>query len=190
LDYIPSTNLLCVKLSSMRFQLFANILSCHVIDRDVVTDKPTKLEKKNLSYSFLWQNTQDIPYLWNWTSLWHSQAPVPSRCRCAGQHCFRMQEGDFLMSKKRGRLVASQCTGYLSTYMGVAALLSIHRKWAKYRRQHSRKLNNKMIEIRWKSLLTSIIFRSISSSLSTFSKIASPKQVRFGISVSVSLGHR
>ena len=45
--YIPSTNLLRIKLLSTRLQLFTNILSCHIIDRDVVTDKPTKLEKNH-----------------------------------------------------------------------------------------------------------------------------------------------
>ena len=93
-------------------------------------------------------NKQNVPYLRNWTFEWHSQAPVPSRCQCAGQHCFQMQEGDFLTSKKRGRLVASWYTGYLLMYMGAAALLSTHRKWVKYERQHSRKLNNETIE-RW-----------------------------------------
>ena len=52
LDYIPSTNFLCIKLSRTGLQLFRNILSCHIIDRDVVADKPTKLDK-NLSHYFI-----------------------------------------------------------------------------------------------------------------------------------------
>ena len=68
LDYIPSTNLLWIKLSRTGFQLFRNILSCHIIDRDVVTDKPTKLDE-NPSHYFNFFRTgaalQDIHYLQN-----------------------------------------------------------------------------------------------------------------------------
>jgi hypothetical protein len=61
LDYIPSTNLLCIKLSRTGLQLFRNILGCHIIDRDIVTDKPTKLESDSLFRFF--QNKHCKTYL-------------------------------------------------------------------------------------------------------------------------------
>ena len=72
-----------------------------------------------------------IPCLQNQIFRQRLQAHVPLKYQCVGWHSSQMQEDNFLKSKKRDHLEVNQCIEYLSMYMGGAALLSIHQKWAK-----------------------------------------------------------